>query len=111
MNIAPGFLRSAYRDRRLTPSDVMAHALSRLSDADQSGVWISTVDPAVAMAAARALDRRIADIDTLPLYGLPFCVKDCIDVEGEPTTSACPEFRYMATASSRRPRSPAGGSR
>ena len=43
MNIAPGFLRSAYRDRRLPPSDVMA--------------------------AARALDRRIADIDTLPLYG------------------------------------------
>jgi allophanate hydrolase len=30
----------------------------------------------------------------LPLYGLPFGVKDCIDVEGQPTTCACPEFAY-----------------
>ena len=100
MNISPGFLRTAYRDARLKPSEVMAHVLSRLSDADQSGVWISTVNPDSAMAAARALDRRIADIEALPLYGLVFSVKDCIDVADQPTTSACPEFRYIAKATS-----------
>ena len=100
MDITPGFLRTAYRDARLTPSEVMAHVLSRLSDDDQSGVFISTVNPDAAMAAARALDRRLADIEALPLYGLIFSVKDCIDVEGEPTTSACPEFRYIASTSS-----------
>jgi allophanate hydrolase len=78
----------------------MAHVLSRLSDSDQSGVWISTVDPNSAMAAARTLDRRVDEIETLPLYGLVFSVKDCIDVECEPTTSGCPEFRYVAKASS-----------
>jgi allophanate hydrolase len=100
MDITPGFLRTGYRDGRLKPSEVMAHVLSRLSDADQSGVWISTVDPDSAIAAARALDRRIADIEALPLYGLVFSVKDCIDVEDQPTTSACPEFRYIASATS-----------
>jgi allophanate hydrolase len=100
MNITPGSLRTAYRDSRLTPSDVMAHVLSRLSDSNQSGVWISKVDPDSAMAAARTLDRRIVEIENLPLYGLVFSVKDCIDVEGEPTTSGCPEFSYAAKASS-----------
>lgn len=100
MNISPRTLRTAYREGRVKPSEVMAHVLSRLSDTDQSGVWISTVDPNAAMAAAHALDRRIGEIDTLPLYGLIFSVKDCIDVAGELTTSACPEFGYIAKESS-----------
>lgn len=100
MNLAPGHLRKAYRNGTLRPSDVVAHVLSRLADADQSGVWISTVDPSRALAAARALDARIGEIERLPLYGLVFSVKDCIDVAGDPTTSACPEFAYVAEASS-----------
>jgi allophanate hydrolase len=100
INIAPHRLRPDYRSGNLKPSDVMAHVLSRLSDPDQSGVWISTVEPEAAMAAARALDRRIGEIDSLPLYGLMFSVKDCIDVAYEPTTSACPEFAYLAKSSS-----------
>lgn len=100
MNITPRDLRAAYRDGRLKPSEVMAHVLSRLADPDQSGVWTSTVDPDAAMASARALDRRIGEIEKLPLYGLIFSVKDCIDVAGEKTTSACPEFGYVAKVSS-----------
>jgi len=96
MDISPSQLRAAYRNRTLKPSDVAAHVLSRLKDADQSGVWISTANPESVMASARALDARINEIDELPLYGLIFSVKDCIDVAGEQTTSACPEFAYVA---------------
>ncbi|MGT2439724.1 amidase family protein [Bradyrhizobium betae] len=73
-----------------------AHVLSRLNAADQSGVWISTAKPESVMAAARALDARVGEIEALPLYGLVFSVKDCIDVAGEQTTSACPEFAHVA---------------
>jgi allophanate hydrolase len=100
MNMTPKSLRAAYRGGLLKPSEVMAYVLSRLSDPDQSGVWISTADPDAAMAAAAALDRWVGEIEALPLYGLVFSVKDCIDVEGEPTTAACPEFGYQARASS-----------
>ncbi len=34
----------------------------------------------------------------LPLWGIPFVVKDNIDVAGWPTTAACPEFSYMPEA-------------
>lgn len=100
MDLAPAHLRPAYRQGRLKPSQVMTYVLSRLADADQSGVWISTISPDVAMAAARRMDARLSDIDNLPLYGLIFSVKDCIDVAGEATTAACPEFSYVAKVSS-----------
>jgi allophanate hydrolase len=31
-----------------------------------------------------------------PLYGVPFAVKDNIDIEGWPTTAACPSFSHVA---------------
>jgi allophanate hydrolase len=100
MNLDPGFLREQYRNGLLKPSQVMQNVLSRLDDEDQSGVWISTLEPQLAMYSALSLDARIAEIDQLPLYGLIFSVKDCIDVKGQATTSACPEFSYLPAQSS-----------
>lgn len=31
-----------------------------------------------------------------PLYGIPFAVKDNIDVAGRATTAACPAYKYIA---------------
>ncbi len=62
--------RFRYVSGEIKPSEVMAHVLGRLGDPDQTGVWISTVAPDAAMAAAREMDERIGEIDALPLYGL-----------------------------------------
>jgi hypothetical protein len=35
-----------------------------------------------------------------PLYGIPFSIKDSIDLCGMPTTAACPALSYIPTASS-----------
>ncbi|WP_017892059.1 allophanate hydrolase [Serratia sp. S4] len=47
---------------------------------------------------AQRLEAVAGDISRLPLFGVPFAVKDNIDVGGWPTTAACPEFAYQATA-------------
>lgn len=100
MDFSPSHLHRCYRDGSLTPSVVAEHILSRLADPDQASVWISTVDPGRLRRWARDLDNRPWLIDELPLYGLPFNVKDCLDVAGEITTAACPDYAYRASRSS-----------
>lgn len=38
------------------------------------------------------------DLSRLPLFGVPFAIKDNIDVGGWPTSAACPAFTYQAAA-------------
>jgi allophanate hydrolase len=56
-------------------------------------------DPAWIYVASEAeVDSQLAALDKsqdLPLYGIPFAVKDNIDVAGMPTTAACPAFSYV----------------
>ncbi|MFT4046371.1 MAG: allophanate hydrolase [Solimonas sp.] len=68
-------------------------------DAIQPQIWISRVPAEALLAAARAIDARVAAGETLPLAGAPFAVKDNIDVAGAQTTAACPAFAYRPEAS------------
>ncbi|MEA2196179.1 MAG: allophanate hydrolase [Solirubrobacteraceae bacterium] len=87
-----GLLRD-YRGGIRRPSDVAVEVVDRI-EGDDEPVWITTVAPDDLLAAARALERE-AD-PGLPLYGIPFAVKDNIDVAGLPTSAACPGFAYVA---------------
>ncbi|WP_330178661.1 allophanate hydrolase [Nocardia sp. NBC_01503] len=76
------------------------HTAVRVADAiaarGDDGTWITAVPRAELLAAAAEIERR-PGARTLPLYGVPFGVKDSIDVAGWPTTLACPDFAYTAT--------------
>ena len=100
MNLSPSDLLACYRAGNYTVLEVAEFVLQRQQARDQEGVWVSTVPAEQLLARARALDARRHEIDQLPLFGLPFNVKDCIDVAGEHTTAACPEFAYKAKTSS-----------
>ncbi|MGI5243980.1 allophanate hydrolase [Dactylosporangium sp. CA-139066] len=80
-------LSTAYRRGDLRPADVAERAAAAEAPA---GVWISRVEPEALLRRARELQGK----EHLPLYGIPFAVKDNIDVAGVPTTAACPEFAY-----------------
>jgi allophanate hydrolase len=92
-------LRDAYLRGDLTPAGLVEQVVAELAAgaagaaAQQArGVWITTVTPEA--LRTRAAELRHLDPRDLPLYGIPFAVKDNIDVAGLPTTAACPAFAY-----------------
>ena len=85
------------RSGALLPSEVVAGVLERIARRGDDKVWIHRTPRAVLEARASELDRK--GQQGLPLYAIPFAVKDNIDVAGNPTTAACPDFAYPARES------------
>ena len=75
------------------PSEVVAAVYEKIAALGERPVWISVVPQEQALARARQLEEDPL-AQALPLYGVPFAVKDNIDVAGMPTTAGCPEFAY-----------------
>jgi allophanate hydrolase len=91
-------LAAAYAGGALTPSVVVERVLHEIESRGADGVWISVVRRNDALARARQLEAMPSrEREALPLWGIPFSVKDCIDAIGFPTTSACPAFSYVPT--------------
>jgi len=80
---------------------VAEETLARLAayDAVQPQIWISRIAADDLRDAARAVDARVAAGERLPLAGVPYAVKDNINVAGFETTAACPAFAYRPDAS------------
>lgn len=80
--------QAAYRCGDVTPAQAMKQLASALHDSERA-LWIHLLDESSLIAQAEALTDP-----SLPLYGIPFAVKDNIDVAGIPTTAGCPAFAY-----------------
>ena len=78
----------------LSAAAVIADVYNRITQADDPAIFIHLRDGAEAVAEAAALPPF--DPIALPLWGIPFAVKDNIDIGGVPTTAACPAFAYRA---------------
>jgi allophanate hydrolase len=86
---------AAHRAGTTSPAQTIARTYQRIRDLDDPAVFISLRDEKDAIAEAEALSQK--DAAQLPLYGVPFAVKDNIDALGLPTTAACPAFSYVPT--------------
>ena len=76
---------------------VIEHVYQQIEATGLRPVWISLVPRPEALARAAALST--ANPEELPLYGVPFAVKDNIDVAGMATTAGCPAYSYQPAAS------------
>ncbi|RFB79772.1 allophanate hydrolase [Methylovirgula sp. 4M-Z18] len=87
-----GSLQAAYQSG-LNIAEVIDTVLARLDAADDPGIFIHLATRAEMLAEAEALGPF--DPTARPLWGVPFAVKDNIDVAGMPTTAACAEYAFM----------------
>lgn len=87
-------LRAGYQAGTLTPRQTADALIEKIAAHDDPAIWIHRVTDNNLRTAADAL--AVKTMSDLPLYGIPFAVKDNIDVAGLPTTAACPDFSYIA---------------
>ncbi|MBI5333673.1 MAG: allophanate hydrolase [Burkholderiales bacterium] len=95
MDLSIPALQARYREGSLTPLQLVEQIHAAIT-ADEAAcprhAWIHRLSLAELRAHAERLQGR--DPGSLPLYGIPFAIKDNIDLAGVPTTAACPGFAY-----------------
>jgi allophanate hydrolase len=93
-------LKSFYKAGRITPEAVIKSVFDRIAKYEDinPAVWISKQSQEDVLAAARRLSAAYAGKPLPPLFGIPFAIKDNIDVEGVVTTAACESYAYTATS-------------
>lgn len=81
---------------KVTAVTVARQALARIADYDpvQPAIWITRCSEEDVLAAAARVDARVAAGEALPLAGVPFAIKDNIDLADVLTTAGCPRFAY-----------------
>ncbi|MCC2978312.1 allophanate hydrolase [Sphingomonas sp. PL-96] len=65
----------------------------------QDTVWIERLSSTAVLEIADRTDARVAAGEHLPLAGVPFAIKDNVDLAGLPTTAGCPAFAYTPARS------------
>lgn len=85
-------LRNAYATGSLDPADLMTDIRARAAQYAERNIWIHLLSEAEQAPWLSALEQK--DPATHPLWGIPFAIKDNIDLAGIPTTAGCPAFAY-----------------
>ncbi len=89
-------LRQAYA-AGLHPTDLARDIIRRCDEAADPAIWITRVPDDLLLARAASLASDPA-ARTLPLFGIPFAIKDNIDAAGYDTTAGCPAFARRASS-------------
>lgn len=86
------WLREMYLKKDITPENVVREIIRRADQDAGMNIWITPP----AMETIKPYLNRLASLDPVgsPLWGIPFAIKDNIDLAGVPTTAACPEYAY-----------------
>ena len=89
------WIRNSYKEGSLTPEELAGEIVRRAEKYRDYNIWIVAPDLKRMMGYIEKLPK---DMESLPLWGIPFAVKDNIDVAGSPTTAA---MQYMKSVISR----------
>ncbi|MGB8452559.1 MAG: allophanate hydrolase [Anaerocolumna sp.] len=86
------WLKNSYKSGELTPYELAEEIVRRAADKEDYNIWI--VKPSLERMK-RYIDRLPDYSEKYPLWGIPFAIKDNIDLEEVFTTAACKEYEYL----------------
>ncbi|MEJ2143008.1 MAG: allophanate hydrolase [Gammaproteobacteria bacterium] len=93
MDLSISALHDAYRSGELTPEEVVEFILQSCEQYSEHNIWITLLTRQQIDNYLKQLENQT--IESMPLYGVPFVIKDNIDLAGIPTTAACPYYEYI----------------
>ena len=96
MNLTISSLLAGYRENQFSPEQVVDFVLQRSTQFIDKNIWISLLSREQIQPYIENLKTAPKD---LPLYGIPFAIKDNIDLAGVCTTAACSDFEYLPSQS------------
>ena len=93
MNLTIEYLLNAYRSGETTPERIIDDIVLQCEHFVEHNIWIRRLTKEELSPYLQNLEGKSPD--DLPLYGIPFAIKDNIDLAGIPTTAGCQAFEYI----------------
>ncbi len=81
----------------MNPVELMNEIVKRADEKSEWNIWIVKPDMKFIQ---NYIDNLPKNKENYPLWGIPFAIKDNIDLENMPTTAACPDYEYIPDKSS-----------
>ena len=88
----PG-LRNGYETGSFSPRDVVKSVIERSAALAEKHIFITL--PSMELIGPHLAELPPIDFKKYPLWGIPFAIKDNIDLAGAETTAACPAYAYQ----------------
>jgi len=86
-------LKKKYQSKELTPEAVIEDLINRAHADEEYNIWITA--PSMELIQPYLDQLSTMDPEQKPLWGIPFAIKDNIDLAGVETTAGCTEFAYL----------------
>ncbi len=90
--ITIAWLKFMYSKNLITPKEVISEIIRRSEKDEEYNIWITKPN----LEFIQEYLNNLESMDkSLPLWGIPFAIKDNIDLKNVVTTAGCPKYGYV----------------